>query len=294
MGSAAGGGYPQWNCNCRVCLLYWKKDPRVERRTQSSIAVSADGFDWALINCSPDIREQISLSQFLQPQTGPRHSPIKSVVLTNGDVDHIGGLLSLREGHSFNVWANKSVLQQLRSNDIFGVLDPDLVGLHEISPSVDFSPLPGLTFSSFEVPGKVPLYLEMGTAPAVERRGNTIGIHVRSGATKLSYIPGCGAIDAQLLSDLADTDTLLFDGTVWSDDEMREAGVGTKTGKRMGHVSISGNDGSLQGLQSLRATRRIYIHLNNTNPLLVQGSQERLKTEAQGWKIGFDGMDVFS
>ncbi len=292
VGSAAGGGYPQWNCRCDVCVLYWQKDPRVKRRTQSSIAVSSDGKDWALINCSPDIREQTSNSPELHPQGGLRHSPIKTVVLTNADVDHIGGLLSLREGHSFTVWASKSVLQQLRSNDIFAVLNPGLVTLNEILPGNLFSPLSGLTMSSFDVPGKVPLYQETGIIPNVSRSGHAIGLHIRTAGERLSYVPGCGAIDLQLRSDLATTDTLLFDGTVWKDDEMQTAGVGSKTGRRMGHIPVSGDDGSVQGLQSLKARRRIFIHLNNTNPLLVEGSPERQHVEAMGWEVGFDGMKV--
>ena len=294
VGSAAGGGYPQWNCRCDICVLFWQKDPRVKRRTQSSIAVSVDGKEWALINCSPDIREQISSSPQLQPQNGLRHSPIKSIVLTNGDVDHIGGLISLREGQSFEVWASKSVLQQLRSNEIFGVLGPELVKLNEISPSTAFSPLSGLKISSFDVPGKVPLYQEKENIPAVDRSGHTVGLHIEAEGKRLSYVPGCGAIDAQLLADLRKTDTLLFDGTVWKDDEMKTAGVGTKTGRRMGHTPVSGEDGSMQGLQSLGAHRRIFIHLNNTNPLLVDGTSERKQAATMGWEVGFDGMEIMA
>ena len=256
--------------------------------------MSVDGKEWALVNCSPDIREQISNSPHLQPQNGVRHSPIKSIVLTNGDIDHIGGLISLREGHSFTVWASKSVLQQLQSNDIFGVLNADLVKLHEIETGTEFLPLPGLKISSFDVPGKVPLYQETGTIPDVDRSGHTIGLHIEAESKRLSYVPGCGAIDSQLLSDLSSTDTLLFDGTVWKDDEMKAAGVGTKTGRRMGHIPVSGDDGSIQGLQSLGAHRRIFIHLNNTNPLLVEGSAERKQAEAIGWEVGFDGMEIMT
>ena len=292
LGSAAGGGYPQWNCCCTICTLFWQNDPRVRRRTQSSIAVSGDGQDWALINCSPDIREQISQSPQLKPQNGLRHSPIKSIVLTNGDVDHIGGLLSLREGQPFTVWASPTVLRQLRSNEIFAVLNPDIVSFHEIKSGAAFAPMAGLTILSFDVPGKVPLYQEMGDALEAGRSGHTIGLHVENGSKRLTYVPGCAAIDSQLLSDLAKTDTLLFDGTVWKDDEMKAAGVGTKTGRRMGHIPVSVLDGSLQGLSGLAARRRIFIHLNNTNPLLVDGSPQRNETEAEGWQVGFDGMDI--
>ena len=250
-----------------------------------------------LLNCSPDIREQIGFLPVLQPHGGPntglRHSPISDIVLTNGDIDHIGGLLSLRESHPFTIWANEAVLAQIDANPIFGVLDRRHVRFRAISPKAAFSPLDGLVMEAFDVPGKVPLYREGEGTPDVTRNGNSVGMHLRNGHGVLSYVPGCGAIDAQLLDDLQDTDTLLFDGTLWADDEMIASRTGSKTGRRMGHVPVSGEDGSMAKLASLRA-RKIFVHLNNTNPLLVDGSPERRVAAAAGWTVAHDGMAVES
>jgi pyrroloquinoline quinone biosynthesis protein B len=291
LGSAAGGGYPQWNCLCPTCVLFWNGDPRVERRTQSSIAVSVDDFNWVLINCSPDIREQISAVKALQPKSSPRHSPIVSVVLTNGDIDHIGGLLNLREAHAFTIWAAQAVIDQINANPIFEVLNRQHISFKTIEPNVAFSPVFGLVMEAFDVPGKIPLYREAEGTPEVSRNGNTIGMHVRSGLRTLSYVPGCGAIDDQLLEDLNKSDTLLFDGTLWDDDEMLRTRTGVKTGRRMGHVPVSGADGSIALLDSLQA-KKYFVHLNNTNPLLIKNSPEQIAAKAQGWTVSRDGMEV--
>jgi pyrroloquinoline quinone biosynthesis protein B len=288
LGSAAGGGYPQWNCRCAVCALHWQGDPRVHRRTQSSIALSVDGRDWVVVNCSPDIREQIATTPILHPQS-LRHSPIKSVILTNADVDHIGGLISLREAHAFTVWAGTKVLHQINANPLFNALNRDIVTFKTITSQ--FEPLPGLTVSTFDVPGKVPLYREAELGHAVSRAGDTAGLHIEANGKRVSYVPGCGEIDAGLKSDLSTTDLLLFDGTLWTDDEMITSGTGVKTGKRMGHVPVSGADGSMALLSDLAARQRAFIHLNNTNPLLIDGSPERLDAEAKGWIVGDDGME---
>ena len=252
-----------------------------------------DGARWVLLNCSPDIREQIGFLPELQPQAEPRHSPISAVVLTNGDIDHIGGLLNLRESHPFTLWASGAVLAQIEANPVFGVLDRRNVQFCAIEPNTAFAPLDGLVMEAFDVPGKVPLYREGKGTPEVTRNGNTVGMHLRGGNRVLSYVPGCGAIDQLLLDDLRDTDTLLFDGTLWTDDEMIASRTGTKTGRRMGHVPVSGDDGSMAKLASLRA-RKIFVHLNNTNPLLIDGSPERKAAELAGWMVAHDGLAVQS
>jgi pyrroloquinoline quinone biosynthesis protein B len=291
LGSAAGGGYPQWNCNCPTCSLYWSGDPRTQRRTQSSIAVSSDELNWVLINCSPDIREQISKIKFLQPQSSPRHSPLISVVLTNGDIDHIGGLINLREAHTFSIWAPAAVIAQINANPIFAVLNRDLVRFHTIKPNVAFAPVAGLDMVAFDVPGKIPLYREGEGNLEVSRNGNTIGMHISHSGHKLSYVPGCGDIDAQLLEDLGDTKTLLFDGTLWDDQEMIRTQTGVKTGRRMGHVPVSGGEGSMARLKSLNA-KKYFVHLNNTNPLLIENSPEQREAKAMGWTVSYDGLEI--
>jgi pyrroloquinoline quinone biosynthesis protein B len=290
LGSAAGGGYPQWNCNCTVCALQWQGDPRVHRRTQSSVAASVDGKDWVVFNCSPDIREQIAANTILHPRDGLRHSPIKAVVLTNADVDHIGGLISLRESHPFTVWASAKVIEQINANPLFNALNRDIVTFKTMP--TDFEPLPGLKVSVFDVPGKVPLYRETELGHAVSRGGDTLGLHIQSSSKRASYVPGCGDIDDRLKSDLSQTDILLFDGTLWTDDEMITSGTGQKTGRRMGHVPVSGADGSMALLASLSVKRRWFVHMNNTNPLLIDGSLERKEAERNGWYVSDDGLEI--
>lgn len=264
----------------------------MRRRTQSSIAVSEDESSWVLLNCSPDIREQIGAVEPLQPDRSPRHSPIAAVVITNGDIDHIGGLLSLRESHAFTLYASDRVLAQLSANPVFAVLDPKFVQIRKMMPGQPFSPAPGLMVEAFDVPGKVPLYRENDAGHAVARDGDAFGLHVSVGGRTLSYVPGCGDVDRQLTDDLARTDALLFDGTLYDDHEMIASGTGVKTGRRMGHVPVSGADGSIAALGGLRAGQKIFVHMNNTNPLLIDGSPERLAVEAKGWTVSYDGLEI--
>ncbi len=249
-------------------------------------------MSWVLLNCSPDIREQIAFVKNLQPRDAPRHSPISAVVLTNGDIDHIGGLLSLRESHAFTLWASARVQAQIETSPVFAVLNRDLVEFKTIKPRQKFSPAAGLQIEAFEVPGKVPLYREGEAGHGVSRDGNTFGVHVHGKEWTLSYVPGCGDIDDELLGDLQKAQTLLFDGTLYMDDEMIVSGTGRKTGRRMGHVPVSGADGSMAQLASLPANSRIFVHMNNTNPLLISGSPQRKDVEGKGWKIAYDGMEI--
>ncbi|MFN0194168.1 MAG: pyrroloquinoline quinone biosynthesis protein PqqB [Aestuariivirga sp.] len=292
LGSAAGGGYPQWNCRCAVCGLYWQGDSRVHRRTQSSIVASSNGQDWALFNCSPDIREQIGANPVLHPREGLRHSPIKAVILTNADVDHIGGLISLREQNAFTVWASAKVLDQIDANPIFAALNRDIVVFKTMETGKSFEATPKLRITAFEVPGKVPLYREAEQGFAVSRNGDTLGLHIETDGKRACYVPGCGEIDERLKSDLKGAELLLFDGTLWKDDEMITSGTGTKTGKRMGHVPVSGADGSMAQLQSIDVPRRYFIHMNNTNPLLIDDSPERREAEAAGWLVSDDCQEI--
>lgn len=263
----------------------------MRRRTQSSLAATVDGQRFALLNCSPDIREQIAATPALQPR-GLRHSPITDVILTNGDIDHIAGLFSLREMQPLTIWANAKTLAHVSSNSVFSALNRTVVTFRMIETGKVFEPIAGLQVEAFEVPGKVPLYQEEAMGHAVSRDGNTIGLHLRNGDRQLSYLPGCGLIDDQLLADLAGTDALLFDGTLFRDDEMITSGTGGKTGRRMGHVPVSGAEGSIRALVGLAAKKRYFVHMNNTNPLLVDHSPERLEAEAAGWLVSHDGLEI--
>lgn len=293
LGSAAGGGFPQWNCRCPVCCLAWEGDPRVERRTQSSLAITSDNQNWVLFNCSPDIREQIERFSPLKPQHSPRHSPIAAVVLTSADADHIVGLLSLREGHAFTVWADAATLKELRANPLFAVLNEEHVAFQLIPDHGSFVPAAGLPITAFRVSGKPPLYREQELGIIAERSGTTLGLHVDCGDRRLSYVPGCAAIDDEVRRELAETDVLLFDGTLWQDDEMVTSGTSSKSGARMGHVAMLGEQGSLARLAALFFEQRYFIHINNTNPVLISGSPQRVAVEQAGWRIPSDGEQVF-
>lgn len=272
-------------------MLAWDGDKRVRRRTQSSIAISANSKDWLVLNCSPDIREQIGGIRLLQPDR-LRGSPIAAVVLTNGDLDHVGGLLSLREGTPFHLYGSQAVLQTLSDNPVFSVLDDSLVTRNAFAPGVPFSPLDGLCVEAFPVPGKLPLYME-GIRPDTELESEyTVGLEVRDDqGSRLHYIPGCSKLTPALRQRLASSHYVFFDGTLWRDDEMIREGIGTKTGRRMGHMPVSGDDGTIAAFKSLSVKRKILIHINNSNPILVAGSPERRAAEDAGWTIAEDGME---
>jgi pyrroloquinoline quinone biosynthesis protein B len=291
LGSAAGGGVPQWNCRCSVCVLAWAGDPRVRPRTQSSIAISADGENWLLINASPDIRQQIITTHTLHPQKGLRHSPIKGVLLTNGDVDHIAGLLTLRESQAFDLFATSEILTALHGNRVFDALSNQCVSRRSIRLKEAAELVKGLNVMLFPVPGKVPLWLENGEPVIGEASENTVGVRIETKAHRLAYIPGCAAITDELVARIDNVDLLLFDGTVFEDDDIIRAGVGNKTGWRMGHVPMRGERGSLTRLSDLGA-RKVFVHLNNTNPVLIEDSAERYMVEEAGWTVAHDGMVI--
>lgn len=303
LGSAAGGGFPQLNCSCRNCAAVRAGEPGYVPRTQSSLAVSSDGKAWALLNASPDLRQQVAATPELAPPQGGdlRASPIKAVVLTNGDVDHVAGLLSLREGIRFTLYAAGPVLSTLQSNSIFNVLDPKLVPRVALSPDRPTrlcGPLGdlGLTVEAFTVPGKIALYLENPAAGEGlgTREGDTVGLEVCDTATGSAffYVPGCAAVDEPLAARLRGASLVLFDGTLYTDEEMIAQGLSAKTGKRMGHISMSGPQGSIAALASLGIARRVFIHINNSNPVLDDAGPERAAVEAAGWEVAFDGMEI--
>jgi pyrroloquinoline quinone biosynthesis protein B len=300
LGSAAGGGFPQWNCNCDVCRLAWACDPRVKPRTQASIAVtagaalngpsSASGAPFVLINASPDLRQQIIATPALQPRD-LRMSPIAAVVLTGGEVDQTAGLLTLRERGPFGLYGTPDTLSTLAANSIFSVLAADVVSRHAVKSGAPFGLPAGIEAELFLVPGKAPLYLE-GDNPELESETDAnVGIEVRAEGARLVFIPGAAKLTPAIRARLATADLVLFDGTLFSDDEMIAAGTGVKTGRRMGHMPIDGPDGTLAALAGL-ARRRILIHINNTNPILIEGSPQRRAVEAAGFEVAEDGMRI--
>ena len=292
LGSAAGGGLPQWNCRCPVCELARAGDPRVPSRTQSSIAVTADDEHWLLVNASPDIRQQIAATPALYPRHGARHSPIAAVLLTNGDVDHVAGLLTLRESTPFKLFATKATRDSVDANRIFSVANPEFVPRLPVVMDEPFEPVPGLRVEMFAVPGKVPLWLEDATMTIGEATETTVGLDISASGRRLLYVPGCAEVTPAVKDRIAGADVLLFDGTLWTDNEMIEARLGVKSARRMGHVPMSGTGGSLESLADAAVARRIFVHINNTNPVLVSDSRERGEAEASGWEVGYDGMRI--
>ncbi|OYR12443.1 pyrroloquinoline quinone biosynthesis protein PqqB [Brucella grignonensis] len=290
LGAAAGGGLPQWNCNCANCAAARNPLSGLRPQTQSSLAVSLDGENWTVFNASPDIRQQMQQTPALHPKA-LRHSPIRSVVITNADVDHIGGLLTLREKQPFELFVTSAIEGVLDANPIFKVLDSDHVARSIIRLDECFEPVPGLKARMFAVPGKVALYLEEGEPELGLEGEQTIGIEFMHGAKRAYYIPGCATLPDWLADRIRGADLVFFDGTVFTDDEMVRIGTGIKTGQRMGHMAISGMDGSLGRLSGLNIGHVVYVHINNTNPIWRSGP-ERTAVEEAGMTIACDGMEI--
>jgi pyrroloquinoline quinone biosynthesis protein B len=291
LGSAAGGGFPQWNCRCPVCRLAWAGDARVRPRTQASLAVSANGEDWVIVNASPDLPEQVRRASALHPRGGTRGSPIKALLLTGAEIDQVTGLLSLREREPFTLYATAAALSVIDGNSMFGVLSPAVVTRRTVTAGQPYA-LPGnLQAEFFAVPGKAPLYAEGEDPETMSETAGTMGVELSAGGALLAYVPGAAAITQEMQQRLARADAVLFDGTLFRDEEMIATQTGNKTGRRMGHMPIDGVGGSLEALADLRA-RRIYVHINNTNPILVEGSPERACVTGQGWEIAEDGLEI--
>lgn len=248
-----------------------------------------------MMNASPDIRNQIMASPQLQPRDpdrfGLRDTPIGAVLLTNGDIDHIAGLLTLREKQSFKLLATSEILSVLDANPIFEALDRDLVTREQVGLDERIQLLDGIHATLFAVPGKVPLFLEGDTVETELVGEQTVGVELSDGQNTLFYIPGCAAMTPELRDRLNGAQAVMFDGTLWTDDEMVQQGLGQKTGKRMGHMSMSGADGSIAAFAELGVGRKIFVHINNTNPVWTNGP-EREKAEEAGWEIAYDGMEL--
>ena len=302
LGSAAGGGSPQWNCNSDVSKAVRGRVAGTSPRTQSSIVVTANDDEWFLFNASPDLGSQILNNEQMHPQKGLRHSPISGVVLTNGDVDHVAGLLTLRERQNLSVYAHSRVHNVLKDNSIFNVLNPEYVDRREMKMNNSFELTnkegkgSGIMVEAFEVPGKIALWLEdeskgenFGT-----QEGDTIGLKISSKDTDESffYIPACAKMTEELSKRIENSELVLFDGTLWKNDEMESSKVGEKTGQRMGHMNNSGPDGSMEAFKNLNVKKKIFIHINTTNPILLSTSDERKIVEENGWEVSYDGMEI--
>ena len=301
LGAAAGGGFPQWNAASEACRRARAGDPAALPATQASIAVSADGEGWLLINASPDLRAQIEANPPLHPREAPRSSPIRAVVPTNGDVDALAGLLHLREGTPFALYAHPRVLAILDRNPIFEVVDRRIVPRRPLEPDRAIAVRDaadrdlGLELLPFVAPGKIPLYLEGEAGEGLDTEalaGDVLGLEITAGGRRLVWLGNCARITEEVRRRVAGADLLFMDGTLWRDDEMIRQGVGSKTGRRMGHVSMSGEEGAIARLADLPIGRRLFVHVNNTNPALLADSPERATLRAAGWEVAHDGMEL--
>jgi pyrroloquinoline quinone biosynthesis protein B len=285
LGSAAGGGVPQWNCNCPNCRAARNSKPHNLRRTQSSIAVSADDKNWILFNASPDLGSQLASFPPLTPGGKKlRGTAIAAVVLTDGELDHVTGLLSLREHRKLRLVCTKTVEKLLAKN--FPLL-PVLKNYCNVRVSNFPVQIASLRISALDFGSKSPPY-----APQVKRRGLVAGLRIESAEKSLAYLPGLPAIMAEVEKFIAGCDCLLVDGTFWSEREMVSLGLTKRTAADMGHIPISGPHGTLEWLQSLKIPRKIYIHINNTNPILRAASRERKAVARAGVEVAHDGMDI--
>jgi pyrroloquinoline quinone biosynthesis protein B len=289
LGSAAGGAFPQWNCRCPVCQLAWAGDPRVKPRTQAGIAVSGGDGRWTLINASPDLPAQIRATPALHPRGELRGSPIDALVLTGAEIDQIAGVLSLRESAPFTLHATPASHAAVAANAMFGAIGSMI--RRAVNPGERFMLAGDIEATLFMVPGKLPLYLEGEALELDAESAANVGIELQREGARLVFVPGAAAVTDAMRERFARAGLVLFDGTLFTDDEMIRIGAGNKTGRRMGHMPIDGEGGTLRALDGL-SVRRIFVHINNTNPILIDGSPERRKVETAGWEVAEDGMEI--
>lgn len=297
LGASAGGGFPQWNCNCRMCRGVRTGSIKATPRTQSSIAVSGDGEDWVLFNTSPDILAQLAAFPALQPARKLRDTAIRAIVFMDSQIDHTTGLLMLREGCPHEVYCSDMVYEDLTTGfPLFRMLEHWNGGVRRHAIPLDGSAfgitgIEGLQFTAIPVEGKAPPYSPHRHDPHV---GDNIGIRVqdtRSGKT-LFYAPGLGNLTAQTRELMAASDCLLVDGTFWREDEMASVGLGDRKAADMGHLPQSGPGGMIEVLRPMKHARKVLVHINNTNPILDEESPERAELQAQGIEVAFDGMEI--
>ncbi len=293
LGTAAGGGFPQWNCWCPACRTARTEPDRASRRSQSSAAISADGERWFLLNASPDVRDQLScLPSTARP--GIRHASIEGILVSDAELDHTLGILLLREAGWLQLYLTRPV-QSILENDsrilpvtrAFAQLE-----MHELSLdrstglSYRDGSASGLSVRAFAVPADPPRFASS------DQVGHTVGFILRDESTggTCAYVPGCGDLDQELIRRLENVDLVLFDGTFWSDDELIALGIGQRRAREMDHLPVSGADGSLRHLAEISGPQKVYTHINNTNPMLLEDSRERAAVDQAGLTVGFDGM----
>jgi len=297
MGSGAGGGFPQWNCNCNNCKGVREGTVKASRRTQSSIAISSDGVDWILFNASPDIKKQMDDFPALQPAREVRDTAIKSILITDAQIDHVTGLLTLREHNKpWDIYCTEAVHDDLTTGfPVFNILGHFRgINWHEIKTDLESFTIPaapGLIFTAVPLKSEAPPYSphRHNTVP-----GDNVGIRVEDTRTgkNVFYAPGLGVVEDHVLEFMRNADVVLVDGTVWTDDEMSKEGISDKRAQEMGHINQSEDGGTISFLNSMERPRKILIHINNTNPILNEESAERQVLNNAGIELAYDGMDI--
>ena len=299
LGSAAGGGFPQWNCACPNCGGVRAGTLQGKARTQTQVAITEDRKSWFLLGASPDLRAQIEATPELHPFDGVRQSPIGGVVIANADVDHVLGLLLLRELQPLRIHSTASVRRILREdNSLFAMLqrvDKQAIWT-DFAPNEDFALRnandedSSLRCRALALGTHYPAYVKSERRSALDASESSLGLMIESpSGAKLAYMPAVPHVDDILLAQLDSADLLLFDGTFWSDDELiRTQGAGP-TAHEMGHIPVSLAEGSLSRLAGLRRPRKIYLHVNNTNPVLDEASPQHRQVREAGWEIAEDG-----
>ncbi len=297
LGSAAGGGLPQFNCNCDNCKAYREGSFYVKRRTQSSITISEDEKNWVLFNASPDILEQIHNSPFLHP-TKRRETKIKAIIFNDAQIDHTTGLLMLREGCPHEVYCTKEINEELNTSfPIFKMLKhwDGGVNWHEIVPNsitkFEIPVMPSYEFYAHSLISNAPPYSSYRDQP---RKGDNIGVTVvnKNSGKRLFYLPGLGVLERHIVAEMAKADVLLLEGTLWTNDEMIKGNFSKKLGTEMGHLPLNGKNGLINVLDILEKPRKILIHINNTNPILNESSAEYEELISHDIEVSYDGMSI--
>ena len=297
LGSGAGGGFPQWNCNCANCKGFRERTIKASARTQSSIAISADGESWILFNASPDIKKQMDDFPALQPARQVRDTAITAIVITDAQIDHVTGLLTLREHNKpWDIYCTSAVHDDLTTGfPVFNILGHFRgIQWHEINTeqrSFTIPSAPGLIFTAVPLKSEAPPYSphRHNTVP-----GDNIGMRIEDTRTgkNLFYAPGLGVAEDHVIEYMKNADCVLVDGTVWTDDEMSHEGISNKRAQEMGHLDQSSDGGIMSILNSMTKPRKILIHINNTNPILNEESPQRQILNNANIEVAFDGMDI--
>ena len=290
LGSAAGGGFPQWNCGCANCREGRRPGGRAHPRTQESVAVSSDDKSWFLINASPEIRAQLEDNELAA--RAPRHTPIAGILLTNGDLDHCLGLLSLRESQPLVIWATDAVRAGFTENNVlYRTLErfPGQVTWKRLELGREQELGDGLFVSAVPAPGKLPLHLEGLRQPSPE---DNVGLVIRWRDHRVAYFSGVAGPSPEVERAVSGASVVFFDGTFWSSDELIAAGLGTRRAEEMAHWPIGGPEGSLQFLSRIESLMTFYIHINNTNPILIEDSAEQKEVAAADVAVANDGLEL--